>query len=76
MSIEVVNETDADVDVDLLGPLLSIPLDVNLFSDRQQPGWRATAPTEFDVISGLTSTFDAGPGSLELLTWHDRRLRS
>ncbi len=28
----------AHVDVDLLGPLLSIPLDVNFFSDRERPG--------------------------------------
>jgi len=64
----------AHVDVDLLGPLLSIPLDVNFFSDRERPGLLVVAPSEFDVIAGVTSTFMAGPGALELgaRVEHDR----
>lgn len=52
----------AHLDVDLLGSLLSIPLDFNVFSDRTRSGVAALAPSEFDVIAGLTSTRAAGPG--------------
>lgn len=64
----------AHVDLDLWGPRLSVPLDVNLFSDRLRPGMDAMAPSEFDLIGGLSSTIDAGPGSLEVGTRieHDR----
>ncbi len=44
------------VDVDLVGPLLSLPIDVNVFSDKTRAGLRAFAPSELDVILGLTST--------------------
>lgn len=66
----------AHLDIDLLGSLLSIPVDVNFFSDRLRPGLLVVAPTEFDVITGLTSTFPAGPGALELGVRfeHDRPL--
>lgn len=43
-------------DVDLLGRRLSVPLDVNLFTDRQRKGGLVFVPTELDVIAGLTTT--------------------
>lgn len=64
----------AHVDVDILGPKLSIPIDVNLFTDRDRPGALVLAPSEFDVIGGITSTNRVGPGDLEagLRVEHDR----
>jgi len=53
-------------DVDLIGRKLSIPLDVNLFTDRLKKGAGVLVPTELDLIGGVTTTFDAGPGDLEL----------
>ena len=52
-------------DVDLIGHRLSIPVDLNVFSDRQRPGLLKLAPSEFDVIAGVTSTWSAGPGAIE-----------
>lgn len=52
-------------DVDLIGERLSIPLDVNVFSDRDRRGALIFAPTEVDVIGGLTSTWALGPGAVE-----------
>jgi hypothetical protein len=68
----------AHVDVDLLGPTLSVPLDLNLFTDRHRQGAGKLAPSELDVISGLTSTWRAGPGSIELgsRVEHDRPVGS
>lgn len=43
-------------DVDLIGRKLSIPVDVNLFSDRERRGAKKFSPTELDVITGLTTT--------------------
>lgn len=43
-------------DIDLLGRKLSIPLDVNLFTDKERSGLAKFSPTEFDVITGLTTT--------------------
>ena len=43
-------------DIDLLGRKLSIPLDLNMFTDRLRRGAAIFAPTEFDVISGVTTT--------------------
>jgi hypothetical protein len=62
------------LDIDLIGRLLSIPLDINIFTDREQRAERIFTPTEFDIISGLTSTFGLGPGALELglRAEHDR----
>jgi hypothetical protein len=54
------------LDVDLIGSRLSIPIDFNFFSDRDRPGWGKLAPSEFDVISGVTSTWPLGPTALEL----------
>jgi hypothetical protein len=53
-------------DVDLIGQHLSVPLDVNLFSDGDRGGGRQIAPSELDVIGGLTSTWQVGPGALEV----------
>lgn len=53
-------------DVDLIGRRLSIPIDLNLFSDRDRHGALKLAPSELDVIGGLTSTWEAGPGALEI----------
>jgi hypothetical protein len=53
-------------DVDLIGRRLSVPIDVNVFSDRQSGGARALRPSELDVIAGLTSTWAIGPGALEI----------
>jgi len=56
----------AHADIDLLGQRLSIPIDVNVFSDRQRGGLAALAPTELDVIAGVTSTWRLSQGALEL----------
>lgn len=56
----------AHFDVDLYGRLLSLPVDVSFFTDSMRKGALVFAPTEFDVIAGVTSTFSAGPGDLEL----------
>ncbi len=53
-------------DVDLIGRRLSIPIDVNMFTDRKLGGAKALVPTELDFISGVTSTWPLGPGALEL----------
>jgi hypothetical protein len=64
----------AHLDVDLIGRLLSVPIDVNLFTDRLRGGLAVFAPTELDLITGVTSTFSLGPGALELgaRVEHDR----
>ena len=61
-------------DVDILGRLLSIPLDVSFFTDSTRLGGLVLLPTEFDFITGVTSTFGAGPGDLEVgaRVEHDR----
>ena len=43
-------------DIDLIGRKLSVPLDVNLFTDRDRKGLNKLGPTELDVITGLTTT--------------------
>lgn len=52
-------------DVDLIGRRLSIPIDLNLFSDRDRRGALKLVPSELDVIGGLTSTWEVGPGAFE-----------
>jgi len=61
-------------DVDLIGRALSIPLDVNLFTDRTRKGIAVLSPTELDVIVGVTTTRSLGPGDVELgaRVEHDR----
>ncbi len=64
----------AHFDVDILGRLLSVPIDVSFFTDSTRMGALVLAPTEFDFIGGVTSTFGAGPGDLEVgvRAEHDR----
>jgi hypothetical protein len=67
----------AHFDLDLIGRRLSIPLDINMFSDRTAIGTlRKAVPSELDLIAGVTTTWRAGPGALELGTRieHDRPL--
>lgn len=67
------------LDLDLIGKRLSIPLDVNLFTDREaRPGARWLVPSELDLIGGITSTWRLGPGALEggARVEHDRGLDS
>ena len=54
------------LDIDLIGSRLSIPIDLNFFSDRERPGLEKLLPSEFDVISGLTSTWPVGPTAVEI----------
>jgi hypothetical protein len=44
------------LDVDLLGRMLSIPIDVNVLTDRERKKALIFAPSELDLIGGLTST--------------------
>lgn len=62
-------------DLDLIGRKLSIPIDLNMFTDRTRKGALVFAPTEFDVIGGVTSTGTLAKGAdLELgaRVEHDR----
>ena len=63
-------------DIDLIGRSLSIPVDVNMFTDSQRDGAGVLAPTEGDIIAGVTSTTDVWPGALEagVRFEHDRPL--
>lgn len=63
-------------DIDLIGRKLSIPVDVNMFTDRTRSGMRKLIPSEGDVITGITSTWPVGPGALEVgaRVEHDRTL--
>ncbi len=51
------------VDIDLIGRKLSIPLDVNLFSDRERRGAGMFSPTELDLIGGVTTTHSVARGA-------------
>lgn len=53
------------LDIDLIGSRLSIPLDVNFFSDKERDGAAKLAPSEFDIITGLTSTWALPVGAIE-----------
>lgn len=62
-------------DLDLVGRRLSIPLDLNFFSDRTRRGALVFSPTELDIISGLTTTWSLGEAAaveLGLRFEHDR----
>lgn len=50
------------LDVDLLGRMLSIPLDLNMFTDRERRKAAVFAPSELDVIGGVTSTNSLAKG--------------
>jgi len=53
-------------DLDIIGRRLSIPIDLNMFTDRSAIGFgRKLVPSELDVITGLTTTWRLGPGALE-----------
>jgi len=43
-------------DVDLLGRALSVPIDLNVLTDRERKKALVFAPSELDLIGGLTST--------------------
>lgn len=61
------------VDFDLIGHRLSIPLDLNVFSDRELDGAKKLIPTELDVITGLTSTWGLfKAGAIEFGTRYER----
>ena len=66
----------AHADVDILGPKLSIPIDVNFFTDRERRGGLVLVPTEGDVIAGVTTTWPALGGAIEggARVEHDRPL--
>jgi hypothetical protein len=53
-------------DIDLIGSRLSIPIDINVFTDRDRSGLAKLAPSELDLISGLTTTWPLGRSALEL----------
>lgn len=61
-------------DADLVGQRLSVPLDATLFTDGTRDGAATLVPSEFDIVTGLTTTWLVGPGLLELGTRfeHDR----
>lgn len=50
------------LDMDLLGRSLSVPLDINMFTDRTRKGALVFVPTELDVITGLTTTHSVARG--------------
>jgi hypothetical protein len=55
------------LDVDLIGRYLSIPIDVNLWTDRERRKLGILVPSELDLIGGLTSTLGVSQGfDLEL----------
>jgi hypothetical protein len=61
------------LDFDLIGHRLSIPLDLNFFTDRQLEGAEKLIPTELDVITGLTSTWGLfKAGAIELGARYER----
>jgi hypothetical protein len=64
----------AHADFDLIGSRLSIPVDINMLTDADQPGLAIFKPSEFDIIAGVTSTWPAGPGAIEFgsRVEHDR----
>jgi hypothetical protein len=64
----------ARADIDIIGSRLSFPIDVNMFTDRDQTGAGIMKPTEFDIIAGVTSTWPLGPGAIEIgsRVEHDR----
>lgn len=52
-------------DVDIIGRRLSFPVDVNMFTDKLEPGFKKLVPTELDYIVGMTSTWKLGYGASE-----------
>lgn len=68
----------AHADIDLIGTKLSVPLDLNVFTDRKRAGLEKFMPSELDVIGGLSSTWGLGPGAIEFgsRVEHDRPVDS
>lgn len=62
----------AHADIDLIGRRLSIPIDLNFFTDRERGGALIFVPTEGDIITGATSTWGLGSGALELGLRYER----
>jgi hypothetical protein len=63
------------VDLDIFGRHLSLPFDLNTFSDRRRKGARVFVPSELDLIGGVTTTeaLAAGlDGELGVRVEHDR----
>jgi hypothetical protein len=56
----------AHFDIDLIGSRLSIPVDLNVFTDRERRGARKLIPSELDIITGLTSTWPVDRMALEV----------
>jgi hypothetical protein len=54
------------LDVDLIGSRLSIPIDLNMFTDRTRSGLGKLAPSELDAIGGVTTTWPIARTALEL----------
>jgi len=52
-------------DIDLIGARLSLPIDINVWTDRTRSGVAKLGPSELDVIGGVTSTWQLGPSALE-----------
>ncbi len=53
-------------DANLIGRRLSIPIDIDVFTDGTRRGAAVLAPSELDVIGGVTSTWRVRPGALEI----------
>jgi hypothetical protein len=49
-------------DIDLIGRKLSIPVDINMFTDKTRRKLAVFAPTEFDFIAGVTTTHSITSG--------------
>jgi hypothetical protein len=56
----------AHADIDLMGRRLSIPIDINTFTDKEKSGFHKFALSELDVIVGVTSTHAVGDGAVEV----------
>lgn len=56
----------AHFDIDLIGSRLSIPVDLNVFTDRERRGAKKLIPSELDIITGLTSTWPVDRMALEV----------
>lgn len=52
----------AHLDIDVLGRRLFVPIDLNMFTDRQHQPLR---PSEVDVIAGVATTWDLPVGAVE-----------
>lgn len=53
------------LDLDFIGRKLSVPVDLNFFSDRNAPDIAKIGPSEFDIIVGVTTTWSVGHAAIE-----------